>query len=48
MSLNTGDQGYNSDKKVHCVVLTECTPFNTMINLSRGSIYFKIIDPSVE
>ena len=26
----------------------ECTPFKTMIRLYRGSIYFKIIDQSVE
>jgi len=26
----------------------ECTPFKTMINLSRGPIYFKIIDQSIE
>jgi hypothetical protein len=26
----------------------ECTPFKAMINLYRGSIYFKIIDQGVE
>ena len=26
----------------------ECTPFKTTINLSRGYIYFNIIDQSIE